>query len=165
MDLPASGLASLQSIFQITLRVIFSSVNLALSIPRWNSLMPPWPISIWDMQQITSLMLLKLNGTMEIQSLQQVKSSLLNEVYMTSWFNLTASPISSPFLSNSCVLFAEFYGTSDFKFSNGICFSLLSGYLLMWFPFLHFRKGMCAIVKSRCSEVGLPQLESWLPIS
>lgn len=141
MDLPGSGLVSLQSIFQITLRVIFSSVNLALSVPHWNSLMAPWPISIWDTQQIISLMFLKLNGTMEIQSVQQVKSSLLNEVYRTSWFDLTASPISSPFLPNSWVLFAEFYGTSDFKFKNGICFSLLSGYLLTWFPFSPLQEG------------------------
>lgn len=84
--------------------MIFWSVNLALSIPRWNSLIPPWPISVWDRQQITSLMLLKLNGTMEIQSLQQVKSSLLNEVYMTSWFDLTASPVSSPSLIHECSL-------------------------------------------------------------
>lgn len=41
MDLPASGLDSLQSVFQTTLRVIFWNVNLALTFLCWNSLMAP----------------------------------------------------------------------------------------------------------------------------
>lgn len=108
----------------------------------WNW-MGPWKYKVCSRLNPVSLMRFTWLHDLTWLLLQSpLPSSLIHECSLLTFMELL--------ISNSQMEYAS------------LCFT---GYLLTWFPFLRFRKGMCVIVKSRGSEVRLPWLESWLPIS
>lgn len=75
-----------------------------------------------------------------------------------------SSPLSPPL--TTFVLFAEPCGISNFNSSNGTCFLTPSGFCSCYSLFFFLLEGSFVwLVKSTGSEMRLPGLESWLPIS